>query len=106
MSSCPKASAASAWNWNPRFVDSMQLITGSLPAQYGFRTAGVVDIQTKTGAIDPGGEVGIYGGSFDTYRPFIEYGGTKGKWTWFADASFDHNALGIENPHQFRQRHP
>ena len=34
---------------DPRFVDSMQLITGSLPAQYGFRTAGVVDIQTKSG---------------------------------------------------------
>ena len=29
---------------NPHFVESMQLITGSLPAQYGFRTAGVVDI--------------------------------------------------------------
>src|SRR5271154_212380 len=34
---------------DPRFVDSMQLIDGSLPAQYGFRTAGVVDIQTKSG---------------------------------------------------------
>src|ERR1039458_8109188 len=28
-----------------RFVDSLRLITGSLPAQYGFRTAGVVDLQ-------------------------------------------------------------
>ena len=27
-----------------RFVDSMSLITGSLPAQYGFRTAGIVDM--------------------------------------------------------------
>ena len=31
---------------DPRFVQSMQLITGSLPAQYGFRTAGIVDIQS------------------------------------------------------------
>ena len=43
---------------DPRFVESMQLITGSLPAQYGFRTAGVVDIQTKSGAFENGGEGG------------------------------------------------
>ncbi len=83
---------------DPRFVDSMQLITGSLPAQYGFRTAGVVDIQTKTGAFENGGEFDLYGGSYDTVRPSFEYGGTSGKWTYFVDASFDHNSLGIENP--------
>ena len=44
---------------DPRFVDSMQLITGSLPAQYGFRTAGVVDIQTKSGAFENGGKAEI-----------------------------------------------
>src|SRR5699024_8465804 len=34
---------------DPRFVDTLQLVTGSLPAQYGFRTAGIVDIHTKSG---------------------------------------------------------
>ena len=47
---------------DPRFVDSVQLITGALPAQYGFRTAGVVDIKTKSGAFDQGGDVSLYGG--------------------------------------------
>src|SRR5277367_933255 len=60
---------------DPRFVDSLQLITGSLPAQYGFRTAGVVDIKTKTGAFDEGGSTSVYGGSFDTFRPSLETGG-------------------------------
>ena len=36
----------------------MQLITGSLPAAYGFRTAGVVDIHTKSGAFENGGAGG------------------------------------------------
>ncbi len=81
---------------DPRFVDSMQLITGSLPAQYGFRTAGIVDIQTKSG-MQNGGEVGVYGGSYDTIRPYAEYGGRYGKWTFYGDASYEHNALGIEN---------
>ncbi len=44
---------------DPRFVESMRLITGSLPAAYGFRTAGVVDIQTKSGAFENGGAGGI-----------------------------------------------
>ena len=83
---------------DPRFVDSMQLITGSLPAQYGFRTAGVVDIQTKSGAFVNGGEAEVYGGSFDTVRPSYEYGGSSGKWNYFVDGSYEHSGLGIENP--------
>jgi hypothetical protein len=83
---------------DPRFVQSMQLITGSLPAQYGFRTSGIVDIQTKTGGFDKGGEVSLYGGSFDTIRPSLEQGGSSGNLSYFADASYDHNDLGIENP--------
>ncbi|MGA3268082.1 MAG: TonB-dependent receptor [Verrucomicrobiota bacterium] len=82
---------------DPRFVQSMQLITGSLPAQYGFRTAGVVDIQTKTGAYENGGVVDMYGGSFGTIRPSFQYGGHQGKWDYFMDGSYDQNELGIEN---------
>jgi len=83
---------------DPRFVESMQLITGSLPAAYGFRTAGVVDIKTRNGAFDNGGEAEVYGGSYDTVRPSFEYGGSDGKWNYFIDGSYDHNDLGIENP--------
>jgi outer membrane receptor protein involved in Fe transport len=83
---------------DPRFVQSMQLVTGSLPAQYGFRTSGIVDIQTKTGGFDQGGEAALYAGSFDTVRPSFELGGSSGNLSYFADASYDHNDLGIENP--------
>jgi hypothetical protein len=83
---------------DPRFVQSMQLITGSLPAQYGFRTAGIVDIKTKAGGFDAGGSTSLYAGSFDTIRPSVEFGGTEGNVSYFTDASYDHNAIGIENP--------
>ena len=83
---------------DPRFVNSMQLITGSLPAQYGFRTAGVVDIQTKTGGFGNGGELEMYGGSHETVRPSFEIGGTQGQLDYYVTGSYDHNALGIENP--------
>ena len=66
-----------------RFVDNLSLITGALPAEYGQRTAGVIDIQTKSGASLKGGEVSLYGGSYDTINPSFEYGGSSGKWVYY-----------------------
>ncbi len=81
-----------------RFVDRLRVITGALPAEYGFRTAGVVDIQTRSGAFANGGDVSMYGGSFDTLRPSFEYGGSEGKLNYFINGSYDQNGIGIENP--------
>jgi hypothetical protein len=76
---------------NPHFIESMQLVTGSLPAQYGFRTAGVVDIQTKSGAFENGGNVEMYGGSYNTINPSFEVGGSQGKLNYFVDGSYNNN---------------
>src|SRR5258708_4852309 len=85
-------------NIDTRFVDSLKLITGALPAQYGFRTAGVVDIQTKSGAFEQGGNISMWGGSHDTIQPGLEYGGSIGTFNYFAAGSYRHTTLGIENP--------
>src|SRR5215469_17623010 len=61
-----------------RLANSVALITGALPAQYGLRTAGIVDIETKSGTLDPGGSIGVYGGSHATIQPSAEYGGKVG----------------------------
>jgi hypothetical protein len=81
-----------------RFVDSLSLITGSLPAQYGFRTAGIVDIHTKNGAFTPGGALSFYGGTFNTFVPSFEYGGSAHGFNYFFTGSYGLNSLGIENP--------
>jgi outer membrane receptor protein involved in Fe transport len=81
-----------------RFANSLTLITGALPAQYGFQTAGVVDIQTKTGTTNPGGMVSMYGGSWNWLEPSIEYGGRGGSADYFIVADGLHNDRGIENP--------
>ena len=66
------------------FVGTLALITGALPAQFGLRTAGIVDIQTKSGnALQQGGSVGIYGGSFGTLTPSFDYGGRSGNTEYF-----------------------
>ena len=81
------------------FIGSLALITGALPAQYGLRTAGIVDIQTKSGkSLEQGGSVGIYGGSFSTLTPSIEYGGRIGTTEYFVVGRGFTSNLGIENP--------
>ncbi len=81
-----------------RFARQVTLITGALPAQYGFRSAGIVDIQTKTGYSDPGTEISIYGGSQGWLQPAISTGGHSGPVDWFITGDYLRNDIGIENP--------
>jgi len=81
-----------------RFADRIDLLTGALPAQYGYRTAGIVEIETKNGFAQ-GGRVGIYGGSHNTINPSLELAGvTQGGLSYYLSGSFLQNDLGIENP--------
>src|SRR5947209_1169224 len=79
-------------------VGSLALLTGALPAQYGLRTAGVLDIQTKADAFNNSGSVSVYGGSHGTITPSFEYGGTVGQTQYFMSGRFLQNNVGIENP--------
>ena len=82
-----------------RFVDNVSLIDGSLPAQYGFHTAGIVDIHTKSGAFTNGGDVSMYGGSHREVTPSFTYGvSAPGGINYFTTGSYLEDDLGIENP--------
>ena len=83
---------------DPRLISSLTLVTGALPAEYGLRTAGIIDLKTKSGVIDPGGSVSIYGGSHGTVEPSFNYGGSEGRFNYFVSADFLRNDLGIESP--------
>ena len=94
----PEGLAGFASTLQARFANSVSLLTGALPAQYGFRTAGVVDIQTKTGINSPGATVSLYGGSRGTVQPSFEYGGRSGPVDYFFTGEYLHSNIGIENP--------
>src|SRR6266851_6636456 len=79
-------------------VGTMALLTGALPAQYGLRTAGVLDIETKADAFNNSGSVSVYGGSHGTITPSFEYGGTVGQTQYFVSGRYFGSNLGIENP--------
>ncbi len=81
-----------------RFASSIDLITGSLPAQYGLVTTGIVDIQTKSGSFQPGGSIGVYGGSHGWIEPSAEYSGSIGRFNYYFAGDYTENNVGIENP--------
>jgi outer membrane receptor protein involved in Fe transport len=94
---------------NPRLADGVELITGALPAQYGLRTAGIINITTKSGFANET-QVSMYGGSHGWIEPSFETAGASGNNNWFASGSYTQNGLGIEspdgsvNPHHDRTR--
>src|ERR1700674_617325 len=82
-----------------RFVDRIDFVTGAVPAQYGLRTAGVVDIETKDGStLTPGGTVGVLVGGHNSFQPSVELVGSRGALSYYLTGNFLTNSLGIENP--------
>jgi outer membrane receptor protein involved in Fe transport len=79
------------------FIGSMSLLTGALPAEYGLRTAGVLDITSRAFA-EPGGDISVYGGSRQTFTPSFDYGGSFGNSEYFVTARGNWSGLGLENP--------
>jgi hypothetical protein len=81
-----------------RYAESIALITGALPAQYGFRQAGVVEITLPSGAISPGNEISLYGGARGYFQPRFTTAGHVGNFDWFVTGQYLQTQLGIENP--------
>ncbi|GLQ86595.1 TonB-dependent receptor [Dyella flagellata] len=101
----PESIAGFGQTLDPHTIQSVKLLDGALPAQYGERTAAVVDITTKSGAdLGNGGVVGITGGSFGTVNPYASLWGSSGNWSYFFSGNYQENNVGIENP--TRSRNP
>ncbi|HEV7164283.1 MAG TPA: TonB-dependent receptor [Gammaproteobacteria bacterium] len=81
-----------------RFISKVDFLTGSLPAQFGYRTAGVVDITTNDGLQSPGGSVDLYGGSHATFQPSAEYGSSDGNLDYYVTGTYLQSDEGIESP--------
>ena len=79
-------------------VQNLQLLTGALPAQYGYRTAGIVEITTKSPAPGNGGTIGLDAGSYGSLNPSAEFYGSDGGFSYYLTGNFLENDIGIENP--------
>jgi outer membrane receptor protein involved in Fe transport len=59
-------------------IGTIALVTGALPAEFGLRTVGLIDITTRADVFNNSGSISLYGGSRGTITPSFEYGGTFG----------------------------
>ena len=81
-----------------RFADRLSILTGALPAQYGYRTAAIVDIQSKGESMGKGGSVSLTLGSHQQREASMEASGSEGDFSYYVTGSYTGSALGIENP--------
>ncbi len=63
---------------SPRTWERADIILGGPEAQFGNKTAAVIDVTTKSGAHPAFGSLQFFGGSNETLNPALEYGGTIG----------------------------
>ena len=94
----PESISGFGTTFDPKIASSIQLITGTLPAQYGYRTAGVINFKTESGRLGDSGELGVYGGSFGWLEASAMVQGSSGNFSYFLSGSFLRNENGIENP--------
>lgn len=93
----PESIAVFGQSLSPRLIDKFDLVTGTLPAQYGLRTAGIIDITTKSG-LKNASSFSLYGGSHDTIEPSVQIADSSGSTTYFFTGDYKHSNLGIDNP--------
>jgi outer membrane receptor protein involved in Fe transport len=94
----PEGVGAFAQLMETGFIGQATLLTGALPAQYGLRTAGVVDIVTRPPPARPGGAIDLYGGSNRLGQSAFTFGAARDHWEMFAAGRFTTTGLGFENP--------
>lgn len=74
---------------NASVIKQIDLLTGVLPAQYGFSDiGGVISIQTKDGGT-PGGSVSLLTGQRGTVEPSVQYGGSDGKLNFYVSGLYE-----------------
>ena len=84
---------------SPRAWERADIILGGMEAQYGNKTAAVLDITTKSGTKPGFGSAQMFGGSNQTINPSFEYGGTIGeKFRFYVLNSYTATNRGIEPP--------
>jgi len=86
--------------FSPRDIERMEVITGGLPAEYGNRLAGVLNIITRSGPQDFGGDLDIGYGSFGKFAPQLDFGGSNhdGSFRYFATAGTFSTGRGLDTP--------
>lgn len=86
MTISDQLTAAFATALDPNLVDSLELYTGDIPAEFGAKVSGVAVISSRTAAGSGRrlfGSAEVSGGRFDTLQGLAQAGGERGRWAYF-----------------------
>ena len=72
-----------------RLAETTRLITGTLPAQFGFAPSGVISIVTKNGLYQHGGQAELFVASDGMLEPALEWAGSVDNTSLFASGSLE-----------------
>ncbi len=88
--------------FDTHFADSIDLLRGVLPAQYGYRTSGVVDIKTKGGKFTKSARSELTFGGNETLGFNQQISGFKDRLNYYLNATYLQNNRGIESPTSYK----
>ncbi|MDE2562442.1 MAG: TonB-dependent receptor [Sphingomonadales bacterium] len=85
----PEAISDPADRLSSRFAATTRVITGTLPAQFGFSPGGVVSVTTKNGLYQHGGQLEMFAGNHGMIEPALEWSGSTGSTSLFTSGSYE-----------------
>ncbi len=85
----PEAISDPADRLSSRFAATTRVITGTLPAQFGFAPGGIVSITTKNGLYQHGGQLEVFAGNHGMVEPALEWSGSTGSTSLFGSGSYE-----------------
>lgn len=86
----PESISDPADHISSRFAQTTRLLTGTLPAQFGFAPAGVISVSTKNGLYQHGGEAEMFAGTDGSWEPALEWAGSFGRTSMFGSGNVEH----------------
>lgn len=93
------------------FIKDMSLYTGVMNAEFGFRNAGVLDIQTKGGSDKVQQRAEVMAGSYDTLAANYQVSGSRKlerfaqKFDYFLSGTYQQNSRGIASTSSAYSQH-
>jgi outer membrane receptor protein involved in Fe transport len=94
----PEATTSFGQLLSPYFIDRITVISNFMPAQFGYRNEGVIDVETRDGCLQPGGRLEYFGGQRGTIQPSVTYGGCTGSLSYYLSGFYFQSALGVQAP--------
>jgi len=81
-----------------RMVESLRILTGGFPAEYGSGLGAVVEVNTRRPLEQPTGEAQLIYGSYGLYDASLNYSQAIGKLSFFAGGNFQTSNRGFDPP--------